>query len=229
MSYLKAYADAYLQEEIKGEALTRSLGNFSRFLEVTARQNGQVTNVSGISRDAQVSRQTVQGYFDILNDTLLGNWLQPWKLKRATKQVAHPKFYFFDAGVARALSERLPYPPTNEELGPLFETFVLGEVRAYLSYSKLDYPIYFWSSHDGVEVDLFLEIRHGYLAIELKSLPRWETRFNRGLIRIREDLGKKKVHIIGVYTGEREAKFGDVRVLPLIRFLKELWDGDIIR
>lgn len=229
VSYLKAYADVYLQEEIKGEALTRNLGSFSRFLEVAARQNGQITNVSGISRDAQISRQTVQGYFDILDDTLLGSRLEPWKLKRSTKQVAHPKFYFFDAGVARALSERLPYPPTSEEAGPLLETLVLGEVRAYLSYAKLDYPIYFWSSHDGVEVDLFLETGRDYLAVELKSSQRWETRFGRGLARIREEMGGKKVRTIGVYTGEREALFGDVRILPLIRFLRELWDGDMIR
>ena len=71
-SYLKSYAETYLQEEIKGEAATRNIGAFGRFLEVAARQNGQITNISNIARDAQVARQTVQGYFDILVDTLLG-------------------------------------------------------------------------------------------------------------------------------------------------------------
>lgn len=68
-----------------------------------------------------------------------------------------PKFYFFDPGVARALSGRLPYPPTPEELGPLIEAFVFNEIRSYLSYTDRHYPIYYWRSHDGVEVDLICE------------------------------------------------------------------------
>jgi predicted AAA+ superfamily ATPase len=227
LPYLRTYAQVYLREEVQGEALTRNIGPFARFLEIAARQNAQVTSAAGIARDAQVSRQTVQGYFDILVDTLLGSWLPPWKLKRATKQVGHPKFYFFDAGVARALSGRLPYPPTPEELGPLFETFLLGEVRAFLSYRRLHYPLAFWRTYDGVEVDLLFETARGYLAIEMKSSDRWEPRFNRGLRRVRDDLGAGRVRCLGVYAGEREARFDDVRVLPVVQFLRELWAGDL--
>jgi predicted AAA+ superfamily ATPase len=79
-AFLLAYAALYLNEEIRAEALTRNVGAFSRFLEVAAHQNGQVTNVSNIAREAGVGRTTVQNYFEILVDTLLGYWLQPWKL-----------------------------------------------------------------------------------------------------------------------------------------------------
>lgn len=226
--YLKTYAETYLQEEIKGEALTRNLGQFARFLEVAARQNGQVTNISNIARDAQVARQTVQGFFDILEDTLIGHWLKPWKLKRATKQVAHPKFYFFDSGVTRALSERLPYPPLAEELGPLLETFILNELRAYLAYSSLHYPLYFWSSHDNVEVDLFCETSTGYVAVEIKSTARWDKKFNRGLRRLQEELGTK-VRCLGLYTGERSTLFDGIEIMPIIPFLKSLWSGELIK
>ena len=91
----------YLNEKIRMEALTRNAGAFSRFLEIAARQNGQVTNISNIARDAGVARTTVQNYFDILIDTLIGYWVPAWKLKRSTKQLSHPKFYLFDTGEAR--------------------------------------------------------------------------------------------------------------------------------
>lgn len=227
-SYLRTYAQVYLQEEIKNEALTRNIGHFARFLEVAARQNGQVTSIAGISRDAEVARQTVQGFFDILVDTLIGYWLPAWKLKRATKQVAHPKFYFFDSGVTRALSGRLPYPPTSEENGALFETWILNEIRAYLAYSNLNYPVYFWSSHDAVEVDVMCETRNGFVAIELKSSDKWDNKFNKGLNRMKEELKTDKVKFIGVYNGQREAKFGHIQVLPVLTFLKSLWSGEII-
>jgi predicted AAA+ superfamily ATPase len=227
-SYLASYAQTYLQEEIRAEALTRSIGHFGRFLEVAARQNGQLTNVSAIARDAAVSRQTVQTYFDILVDTLLGQWLSPWRLKRATKQVAHPKFYLFDCGVARALSGRLPYPPSCEEQGPLLETFLLHEMSAYLAYTRRRYPLHFWRSHAGVEVDFLCETAAGFTAVEAKAASRWDRRFCRGLARLREELGRDRVACYGVCCCEREAAWDGVRVLPVADFLRRLWDGQIL-
>lgn len=224
--YLQAYVQIYLNEEIKGEALTRNIGHFARFLEIAARQNGQLTNVANISRDAQVARQTVQGYFDILVDTLIGRWLPAWKLKRATKQVTHPKFYFFDPGVSRALSGRQAYPATSEESGFLLETFILNEILAYLSYHKLHYPLYFWSSHDGVEVDLFFETKKGYRAIEIKSNTRWDKKYSRGLDRLHTEMGNKAKYF-GIYLGLRELSFDHFTVYPVQNFLKKLWNGEI--
>jgi uncharacterized protein len=224
--FLESYVETYLKEEVQAEALTRNIGGFARFLEIAARQNGHVTNTANISRDAQVARQTVQGYFEVLVDTLLGFWLPPWKLKRATKLVAHPKFYFFDAGVARALSGRLAYPPTDEELGTLFETWLLHEIRAYLSYSGLSYVPSFFRTHDDVEVDLLLETRKGFVAIEFKCSSDWRSKWNTGLRRIQEEL--KGVRCIGVFAGKRAQGADSIEVLPYERFLRELWDGAII-
>ncbi len=226
--YLRAYVNTYLQEEIKAEALARNIGSFARFLEVAARQNGQLTNVQNISRDAQVARQTVQGFFEILQDTLLGIFLPAWKLKRATKQVAHPKFYFFDPGVVRALLGRLPYPPTPEELGPALETWVLGELRAYLHYRGYHYPLYFWRSHGGVEVDFFCEDQKGFVAIEVKSARRWDRKWNLGFHRMQEKLGSKKVRTWGIFLGERALESEGITVMPVVHFFRELWANQVM-
>ena len=225
--YLRSYAETYLVQEVHAEALTRNIGAFARFLEVAARHNGQTTNASAIAKAVGVRRETVRSHFDILVDTLLGCWLPAWKLKSANKQVAHSKFYFFDAGVARALSGRLPYPPTNEELGALAETFVLSELRAYLAYSRLDYRLHFWRTHDGAEVDLLCEAANGFVAIEVKSATRWDKRFHRGLRRLREHLPSATCY--GVYLGQRAAQWDEVRVLPVLDFLRRLWNGEVIR
>ena len=148
----------------------------------------------------------------ILIDTLIGTWLPAWKLKRATKQVAHPKFYLFDCGVARALSGRIAYPPSPEERGALLETLLLGEVRAYLAYAGLRYPLHYWRTHDGVEVDLLCESGAGFVAVEMKASARWDARYNRGLNRLRDELGGGRVTCYGVYEGERPASWGSVRV-----------------
>ncbi|MEX1117788.1 MAG: DUF4143 domain-containing protein [Terrimicrobiaceae bacterium] len=228
VAFLNAYAQTYLQEEIRAEALTRNIGAFSRFLEIAARQNGQVTNVAGLARDAAVSRQTVQNYFEILDDTLLGFWLRPWKLKSSTRQVGHPKFYLFDSGVARALSGRIPYPPSPEEKGPLMETWILNEFRAYLSYRKLRYPLYYWRTHDGSEVDLFLETRDGFVAVEIKSSTRWDQRFNRSLKSLQGFMGDRHLRCFGVFLGDRSAHWGDIEVMPARQFLDRLWSDQLL-
>jgi len=227
-AYLTSYAQTYLQEEVRAEALTRSIGHFARFLEVAARQNAQVTNVSAIARDAAVSRQTVQNYFEVLVDTLLGQWLEPWKLKRATKQVGHPKFYLFDCGVARALSGRLPYPPSAEEQGPLLEALLHHEIRAYLAYTERRYPVHFWRSHEGAEVDFLCETAAGFSAVEVRASTHWERRFGRGLHRVREELGPERVSCYGVCFCQRRASWDGVEVVPVAEFLQQLWNGEAI-
>ena len=225
--YLRTYAETYLAQEVQAEALTRNVGAFARFLEVAARHNAQTTNATAIAKAVGIGRDTVRTHFEILVDTLLGYWLPAWRLKSANKQVAHSKFYFFDAGVARALSGRLPYPPTSEESGPLAETFLLHELRAYLAYAGLDYRLQFWRTHDGAEVDVICEAANGFVAIEIKSADHWEKRFNRGLHRLRQHLPSAECY--GVYFGERATLWDDVRVFPVVDFLKRLWNGDVIR
>jgi len=220
--FLQAYVVTYLKEEIQAEALTRNIGGFARFLEVAAIYNAQVTSTSNIARDAQVARQTVQGYFDVLVDTLLGSWLHAWKLKRATKLVAHPKFYFFDAGVARALSGRLAYPPTQEEMGSIFETYLLHEIRAFLSYTERAYPLFFFRTPDDVEIDLLFESARGMIALELKASRTWRGEFNKGFRRIRAELDS--VRCMGVYAGDRKLKHDGVVVYPYGEFIEAMWE-----
>jgi len=225
--FLSSYVDTYLEQEIKAEALVKDIGSFARFLEVAARQAGQVTNTTNISRDAMVARQTVQSYFEILVDTLVGFWLPAWKLKRATKQVLQPKFYFFDTGVVRAINHRLSFPLFQEEMGVLLEMHILNELRAYLNYHRLDYPLYFWSSHDQVEVDIFCETPKGYVGIEIKSSNTWRPQYSRGLSRLTDELRPQVFSPTGVYLGQVFLQTFHP-IYPVQQFLKKLWAGEIL-
>lgn len=225
--YLRSYALNYLVQEIDAEAQIRNLSGFARFLEVAARQNAQLTNVTSIARDVAVARTTVQNYFDVLKDTLIAHWLPAWKLKRANKQVTSSKFYLFDCGVARALAARLPYPMGDEERGALFETLIVNEIRAFMDYTKRYFPLYFYRTYGGVEVDVLFETINGYVAIESKSSTRWERKFNRGLHYVASELGETKVRKFGVFNGAREQLVDGVRVFPIRDFLRALWSGEL--
>jgi uncharacterized protein len=224
-AFLRSYGEVYLKEEVQAEALVRQIGPFHRFLEVAARVNGQTVNVAGIARNAGIARQTATDFFQVLVDTMLGTWLPAWKLKRAVKQVAHPKFFLFDCGVARQLAGTAHLDVHPEERGALLETFLLHELRACLHYGDLEYPIGYWRAVGGNEVDFVIETKHGLVAIEVKSGTRWDSRFGAGIRSLRERAPKGGVRAFGVYTGSRAMVVDDVRVLPWQDFLDMLWNS----
>lgn len=88
--------------------------------------------------------------------------------------------------------------------------------------------MYYWSSPNDVEVDFFLETQKGFLAIKVKSSITWEKSFQKGLFRMREELGKDQVQCVGVYLGERRADFDGVLVLPYKEFCQKLWSGELM-
>ena len=106
-SYLNTYCFTYLKEEILQEQIVRNLNPFSRFLEVAAQVNTEIINYSKLARDAGTTSVTVQNYFEILQDTLIGNMLPPYSRSIRKQQRSSPKFYFIDNGIQRALAKTI--------------------------------------------------------------------------------------------------------------------------
>ena len=100
---LASYVDRYLTEEIAAEGLARNLPRFARFLQTAATTNAQMLNYSNVARDAQLPRQTVVQWYEVLRDTLLASELPAWPRTVKRKAIETAKFYFFDTGVVRAL------------------------------------------------------------------------------------------------------------------------------
>lgn len=224
---LEAYAGTYLQEEIREEALTRNVQAFSRFLEVAALMNGQVTNLSNLARDAGIPRATVSTYFEVLIDTLLGNWLPAWKPRAKIKEVSHPKFYFFDCGVIRSIQKLLRDKISESERGILFESLVMHELNAHISYSGIGGDLFYWRTPDGNEIDFIWKRASKIIALEVKSSTRWKDDYNTGF----KSLLSSKIKTTacyGIYTGHEILKKEFGLVLPWQEFLKRLYAGEII-
>lgn len=223
---LEAYAENYLTQEIRQEALVKSLDSFSRFLEVAAQMNAQVTNVSGIARDAGVARPTVQGYFEILIDTLVGVWLPAWRPRAKVKEVGHPKFYFFDTGAVRALARGLREPIAAVERGVLLETYLLHELRAWIDASGCGGELSYWRTPSGSEVDFVWSRGGRSVGIEVKAAERWRREDGAAL---RELLAAGRLRrAFGVYRGRTALRDGEVSVLPVGTFLERLAAGDVL-
>ncbi|MDR0580805.1 MAG: AAA family ATPase [Holosporaceae bacterium] len=170
--FLMTYAQTYLKEEIWYEQFIRKTDPFLRFLEVAAQTNGEIINYANLSKDTGVDDKTIKNYFSILDDTLIGFFLEPLE-KSVRKRVAmKPKFYFIDLGIVKALNRTLsiPYVEFSSAYGKAFEHFIIAEIMRFSNYAKNDFRFFYLRIRDGAEVDLVVE-RPGQknLFIEIKS------------------------------------------------------------
>ena len=213
--FLKAYALAYLKEEVWAEHIIRELDPFRRFLPVAAQTNGTIINYSKIARDVGVDYKTIQSYFSILEDTLLGFFIEPYHRSIRKQQHQAPKFYFFDTGVKRALENTLDIPlkPKTYFFGDSFEHWLMTEIFRLNHYTKKDYRLYYLLTKDNAEIDLVIE-RPGRenIIIEIKSTDRPDPLDAKKLERFLDDFKGAKAFILCLI--EREQQMGKVLCLP---------------
>lgn len=217
---LKAYTGDYLKEEIAAEALARNIPAFSRFLKVAALCNGLMINYANISNDAQVPASTVQEYFQILRDTLIGFDLPAWKRSSKRKPISTSKFYFFDAGILRHLQNRPEVRDKSPEFGEAFETYMAHELKSYIDY-RGNGELCYWRSKSGYEVDFIVD---DTAAIEIKAKQNVSPRDLRGLRALKEENMLR--HYVVASFEERPRSVDGIHILPWKDVLHNLWNGD---
>lgn len=223
--YLASYVETYLAEEVRQEALVRNVPAFARFLEALSFSQGSPLNLSEVARECSVERKTVQGYVELLEDLLLAERIPVFTKRAARKTPSHPKFYFFDTGVYRALRPAGPLDRPEEIDGIAFESLVYQHLRALVNYARSDFELAYWRTLDGREVDFVLYGKNGLFALEVKRARNLRSDDTRGIRAFLADYPEAKVRIL--YGGtERRFETG-YEVVPFLDGLRELpeWLG----
>ena len=232
---LASYLTTYLRQEILEEAVVRSLDPFRRFLDIVGLTNGQLLNKESIARESQVKRTTVDHYFGILEDTLLGTMVGPWAPGLKTKESKHPKFYLFDPGVVCATAGLLNQSLESDFLGFQLETFVLGQLRAYLSQTFKLLPIFHYTIGGSYDIDFIIQTRKPVMGkrgelicIEVKYGKKYRTEWIQGL----KDFAGLSKHPVKashlVYCGQDRMRDDGVEIWPLAAFVAALFEGRIV-
>jgi uncharacterized protein len=231
---LAAYVNTYLKEELQAEGLIRKVPPFIRFLSVAGQMNAQIVNAQNIARDAAVARATVDNYFGVLTDTLVGHFLPAWRPGLKVRETAAPKFYWFDPGVARASAGLLHDPADRLWQGGALETLVYHELRVYNEVSPKQRPLYYYRTPSGVEIDFIVETARRrpqgnprVIAIEVKRAEQWDRRWEAPMRSLGADENVTVDRMIGVYCGTRRYRYDSMDVLPFSDFIKTLHAGEI--
>lgn len=224
--YLRSYLRTYLREEILMEQLVRKTESFHDFLEIAAQMNGEILNYKKIAEDVGISDNTVNTFFEILEDTLIGFKLHPFHRSIRKRQRGAPKFYFFDCGVKRALDRTLSVPLAkgSSSFGKAFEHWVILEIFRMIEYLKNDFRISYLRTKDDAEVDLIVE-RPGRtdLLVEIKSGTLVTERDASGLQRFLNSWDRPAEGQIWSLD-HAEKKIGQALCLPWDLGLRRLFD-----
>jgi len=220
---LRSYVADYLKEEIAAEASIQNIPTFAEFLRVAAVTSGELINYTNVGRETGVSAKVVRSYFQILEDTLLGFRVQPWRKAKKRRLIETEKFYLFDVGVSNYLARRTPRIGTPE-FGHSFEHFILMELKAYQAYRNPELEISYWRTSTGYEVDFILGDME--LAIEVKGSQRIHSGHVRGVKALLEEHKVRKAMVVSLDKSPRKID-PSFEVQPWQYFLEALWSGNL--
>lgn len=222
---LRAYVADYLKEEIAADAVVQHIPSFAEFLNVASVTSGEILNYANVARETGVSAKIVRNYFQILEDTLLGFRLQPWKKTADRRLVESEKFYLFDIGVANYLARQKPQIGSRE-FGKAFERYIMMELKAYQAYRNPELPLHYWRTHNGIEVDFILGDME--CAIEIKTSSRVDLHAAKAL-RVLQESHKTKKSIIVSFESEPKILLKNIECLPWKLFLELLWADELLK
>lgn len=222
---LDGYVADYLKEEIAAEGLVRNLPVYSEFLNIAALSDTELVNFSTVARDCGVSSPTIKGYFQILEDTLLGRWLPAFTRRPKRRVIGAPKFYFADVGVVNHLARRGRLQPGSELYGKAFENWVFHELSAHNAYSNAYAKLSYWRLASGIEVDFIVNDME--LAVEAKAVAKVTADHLKGLRALAEDHPKIRQRIIVCLERNRRRTDDGILILPAIEFCNRLAEGEL--
>ncbi|MBI2073121.1 MAG: DUF4143 domain-containing protein [Gemmatimonadetes bacterium] len=150
---LQEWMDAYWARDIQKLFRLERRQSFQRFVELLLAASGGLFEATRFARDCEVSRTTIANYLGVLEATFVAHVIRPFTTRRATEILAAPRVYGFDTGFVayyRGWQEL-----HREDLGPLWEHFVLNQLHASLQTREIHY----WRDKQGHEVDFVLARR----------------------------------------------------------------------
>ncbi|MBN1587025.1 MAG: ATP-binding protein [Candidatus Omnitrophica bacterium] len=175
------YLQTYLERDVRQLKKIGDLTDFQRFLRLLAAFNGQVLNLSALSRDLGVAVNTIKNWVSILEASHQVTLVQPYYRNKGKRIIKSPKIYFSDTGFVCYLNGITSVEQVfkGPQAGPLLETLVLNEiVRDFHGRGEIP-QVYWWRTSAGEEVDFVVEVAGALIPIEVKLAAKQ----NHGMIK----------------------------------------------
>ena len=212
LAWRKNFIQTFLERDVPQLGIRIPATMLLRFWTMLAHYHAQVWNAAELAGSLGVSEPTVRRYLDVLDGVCMVRQLQPWHANLKKRQVKSPKVYFRDTGLLhQLLSIRTAHDLlTHPKSGASWEGYVMEETLKAVQPDAA----YFWATHGGAELDLFLLKDGRRLGVECKRMdaPRLTPSMRMALQNLALD------HLTIVYPGDRQYPLAaQVTVVPLER------------
>lgn len=226
--WIDEYLRLSLERDVRDLSNLRQGHLLSDLLGALAGQTAQVLNVERVARKVGLDKATADSYISLLEKVFLVHRLPAWGKTLTARSAATPKIHMIDSAIAARLLRLSPEklasldPTAQSEFGHLLETFAINELLKQASWCPDATGVGHWRTHDGLEVDLVIELDDGgVLGFEIKSSGRVPGNGLTPLKKLRDAVGPNFRAGYALHLGERSYTFDDrIHVLPLDR----LWN-----
>jgi len=213
------FVRTFLERDLPQLGITIRSSTLRRFWTMLAHYHGQIWNSSEFARSFGVADTTIRNYLDVLASALVITELQPWHENISKRQIKSPKIYLSDSGILHTLLNisHMQDLEKHPKLGASWEGFVISQLIRQLGARAEE--CYFWGTHAGSELDLFVARGRIRLGFEVKrtTSPRLTPSMRNAL----KDLKLASLDVI--HAGERTFGLAErTRAVAFARLLDDI-------
>ena len=165
--WIEAYIKNYFEKDLKALGLNIPTPKIQKLWHLLAHYHGQTINYAQMAEFLDVSITTIKNYLYMIEGTFLINLLQPWYENAGKRIKKTPKLYIRDSGIYHYFLKVTSYETLihHPKIGASFEGFCIEELIKVCNKDKL----FFWATHQGAEIDVFMQHNGRRIGIEIKT------------------------------------------------------------
>lgn len=165
---LNEIASAYLYKDILQFDGIKKSSIVQKLLQLVALQMGNEVSYHELAQQLKVSRQTVEKYLDILEQSFIVFTLRAFSRNKRKEVGKAVKIYFYDMGIRNSLTQNFNPLSLRNDQGALWENFCISERYKYNIAHNKKPNVFFWRTYDQKEIDYIEEIDGKIRAFEFK-------------------------------------------------------------
>lgn len=170
-------ADSYLYKDILQLAPIRRIDELKNLLKALAFQVGSEVSLNELSNKIGIDKNTVSSYIEILEQAFIIFRLSSFSRNLRNEINTKQKIYFYDNGIRNAIIHQYMPISLRQDLGALFENYVIAERKKYLAFNGRLVSSYFWRTHSQQEIDYIEEENGALRAFEIKYETKRKIKF----------------------------------------------------
>jgi predicted AAA+ superfamily ATPase len=220
----RQYLLSVLERDVADVARVRGTAELHKLVELFALRTANLLNVSGLSADIGIRRETVEQYLLVLERLFLVRRLPAWHRNESKRLVKTPKVHLVDSGLSATLAglDASDWTTHRDRFGHLLESFAVQQLVAQAGWTDPDLRFWHYRDKDQVEVDLVITRGRNTWGVEVKAAASVTTSVGQGLRRLADQCGKDFQGGMILYAGLNTVTTGDERILAVP--LTELWE-----